>query len=202
MPWTEHPGAGAVLGAAKCSVVGISLAGCVCTQCLFMGNASFHVIYSPRGFGLVSLSVGLKGDRALVGSCCPGGPLNSRMMRSPKNRDSVGEREQNVSTCGCPNSGTEEGRTPEHGESTEKTQGQHPNITPCLPQGLPGDRDQQSSPSHPVRKGVCEYQRAKASPICLNWQVLCLSSSCKMIPEQMRTGTSWKAQAQTAGVGE
>lgn len=44
--WTEHPRAGAGVGAAKCSVVGISLAGCVCIQCLFTGNASFHVTHS------------------------------------------------------------------------------------------------------------------------------------------------------------
>lgn len=44
-PGRSIPGAGAVLGAVKSS-----LAGCVCTQCLFMGNASLNGIYSPQGF--------------------------------------------------------------------------------------------------------------------------------------------------------
>lgn len=38
--------------------------------------------------------------------------------------------------------------------------------------------------THPCcrKVGACAYRGAKARPICLNWQVLCLSSSCKMIP--------------------
>lgn len=106
MPWTEHPGAGAVLGAAKRSVVGISLAGCECIQRLFMGNASFHVIYSPQG-GWVGFSVcGAERGVGIAGVLLPWG--SPKPMRSPVNRESVGEKEQSVSICGC--SGAEDTR--------------------------------------------------------------------------------------------
>lgn len=83
--WPEHSGAGAVLGAAKSSVVGINSAGCVCTQCLFKGNVSFSVTYSLQGLGFVSLPVGLKGDWALLGPCLPGqGGGTAAPLGSPK----------------------------------------------------------------------------------------------------------------------
>lgn len=159
MHWTEHPGAGAVLGAANSSVIGTSLAGCMRIQSLFMGNASFNMIYSLQGFGLVSLSGRLKGDRALLGSCLPGAPLNpprtdgEQEMRSTMNRNSVDEREWSVSSCGSPSSGAEEGRTPGHRQGHRKDSGTTPqHDTGPLPRDCEETGTNSALPPSPVRE--------------------------------------------------